>query len=196
VSGIIPPMAAPLVLEIPDPSLIVLVGAAGAGKSTFAERWFEKGEILSSDAFRAHIAGDAADQSVTKAAFGVLHKALERRLGQGHLTVVDATNVDGQARRALTRRAQAAGIPSIAIVLALPSGIVLARNALRPGRIVPLDVVRAQLDALERGIARDRLANDGFARVELILDAPTLDGLRVERRPSPPRVSEPAPPGP
>jgi hypothetical protein len=81
-------------------------------------------------------------------------------------------------------------------VLALPSGIVLARNALRTGRIVPLEVVRAQLDALERGLARDGFANDGFTRVELILDAPTLDRLRIERRPSPPVVSAPASPPP
>ena len=104
--------------------------------------------------------------------------------------------MDSHARRALTRRARAASFPSIAVVLALPSGIVLARNALRPGRIVPLDVVRAQLDALERGIARDRFANDGFTRVELVLDAPTLDRLRIERRPTSPGVSSAAPPPP
>ena len=142
----------------------VLVGAAGAGKSTFAERWFEPGKIVSSDAFRAHIAGDAANQPVTKTAFGVLHR---RSIGAwpSAAHVVDATNVDGQARRASRRRTRPA-CPHIAIVLALPSRSSLARNALRPGRIVPLDVVRAQLDVLERGLARDRFANDGFTRIE------------------------------
>ena len=45
-------------LEIPDPSLVLLVGAAGAGKTTFAARHFPPDEVLSSDAYRALVSGD------------------------------------------------------------------------------------------------------------------------------------------
>src|SRR5687768_18579225 len=105
------------VVTIPDPSLVVLVGPAGAGKSSLAERLFAPDEILSSDDFRAAIAGDAADQRATKRAFAALHRALVRRLIAGRLTVVDATNVQRHARLSLLRRARAAAIPTLALVL-------------------------------------------------------------------------------
>ena len=88
-------------LVIPDPCLVVLVAAAGAGKSTFAARHFDPAEILSSDAYRARIAGDEADQRATRAAFEQLHRDLEQRLADRRLTVVDATNVERSARLAL-----------------------------------------------------------------------------------------------
>ena len=67
-------------LTLPDPSMVVLIGAAGSGKSTLAAAHFAPDEILSSDAFREVIAGDARDQRATGAAFRALGRALERRL--------------------------------------------------------------------------------------------------------------------
>jgi protein phosphatase len=176
-------MPAPRVLALPDPSLVVLVGAAGAGKSTFAAQWFGADEVLSSDAFRLRIAGDESDMAITRVAFGVLHKALERRLAQGRLTVVDATNVERHARRALVTRALAAGIPAVAIVLALPAQVVHAQNALRPGRVVPRDVVEQHVRMLEHGLRAGALQVEGFAEVAIIRDSVELDALRVERAP-------------
>ena len=175
-------MPDPIVLRLPDPSLVVLVGAAGSGKSTLAARWFAPGEILSSDAFREHIAGDAADQRATRPAFGVLHRALLRRLSKGKLTVVDATNVRTHARQALLRRAALARVPSVAIVLDLPPALVLARNALRTDRIVPSDVVLAQLHDLARDIDR-ALSSEGYHAVAHVREAAALDSLVIERLP-------------
>jgi predicted kinase len=179
-------------VAVPDPSLIVLIGAAGAGKTTFARRQFDPAEILSSDAYRAMLAGDEADQRVTRAAFGRLHRDLDARLRSGRLTVVDATNVERLARRALLRLAAGAGIATVAIVLDLPEGVVLGRNAARVGRIIDEAVVRRHLARLRASIgdrdgdATAALSAEGFASVAIIRDPVELDRLRVTRRPRSP----------
>jgi predicted kinase len=168
-------------LVLPDPSLIVLIGAAGSGKSTFAARHFASDEILSSDALRAAISGDAANQSVNKAAFRALHAALDRRLRTGRLTAVDATNVTREARRALLDRAAAAGIPTVAIVLDLAPDLALARNAARLDRVVPEPVVRRHLDAVRRLVDDGALDADGFAAIHILRDPAEVEALEVRR---------------
>jgi protein phosphatase len=166
------------VLRLPDPCLVVLVGAAGSGKSTLAARLFDPDLILSSDAHRALVAGDEADQAATRTAFSILHRRLARRLATGLTTVVDATNVTPYARRSLTRRAAEREIPAVALVLALDSRLVLARNATRTGRIVPRDAVQRQLDDLERALRRG--LDEGFAAVYLLRTPDEVDALAVE----------------
>jgi protein phosphatase len=176
------------VISLPDPCLVVLVGAAGSGKSTLAARLFEPDAVLSSDAHRALVAGDETDQAVTKTAFSILHRRLERRLAERRTTVVDATNVTPYARRSLVRRAAVKDIPAVAIVLALEPTIVRARNATRQGRIVPDSAVSRQLDDLERSLRHDGLATDGFSAVHLVRTARELDELAIEISPTlPPR---------
>jgi protein phosphatase len=172
------------VVRIPDPSLVVLVGAAGAGKTTFAARWFGPGEVLSSDAFREVVSGDAADQRATRRAFGMLHRALMRRLASGRLTVVDATNVQTHARRALLRRAALAGVPAVALVFDLPPALVLARNAIRPERIVPTGIVVEQLSALAHALRRGTMATEGYTSVVVLRGPREVDALVLERVPA------------
>jgi protein phosphatase len=176
-------MTGPAVIELPDPSLVVLVGAAGAGKSTFAARHFAADEVLSSDAFREVIAGDPADQAATRPAFRALDRALERRLAEGRLTVVDATSVTRGARLGLVRRAAAAGVPAIAIVLDLPASVVHQRNRGRAGRIVPADAVDRQLADLAASLRPGGIEADGFAAVYSLADLDALDRVVVQRVP-------------
>ena len=172
----------PLVLPLPAGALVVLVGAAGSGKSTFAARHFAPDEVLSSDALRAAISGDPGNQRATPAAFRALHRALDRRLAHGLLTVVDATNVQGHARRALVARARAAGAAAIAIVLDLPEEVVLARNAARHGsELVPEPAVREQLARLAASLAGDLWS--GFARIVRLGTPEEVDRVRIERLP-------------
>jgi protein phosphatase len=166
-------------LVIPDPALVVLIGAAGTGKTTFARRHFAADAILSSDAFRAIVSGDEADQSATRVAFAILHRELGRRLAAGRLTVVDATNLAAFARRRLLGAARSANVPSLAVVLDLPDDVVVARNAGRAERSIPESVVRRHLAALHGSITAGSLAVAGFAAVHWIRSAEELDRVDV-----------------
>jgi len=172
---------APIV--IPDPSLVVLVGAAGAGKSTLAARLFAADEIVSSDALRALISGDESDQRVSGVAFRILHRTVGRRLARGQLTVVDATNTEKTVRRPLVARARAAGIPVSAIVLDIEPAAVAKQNAGR-SRIVDDEVIQRHLDAVRRTVDGDALALEGFDQVVVVRTPRDALALTIDRRPT------------
>ena len=173
-------------IVIEDPSLVVLIGAAGAGKSTFAARHFAADEVLSSDRYRKLVSGDEANQAATRAAFVRLHRDLEIRLAQGRLTVVDATSVRSAARRALLARATAAGVSVTAIVLDLPAETVLSRNAARPARTVDYGVVRRQLAGVRASLEgpAPALLGEGFRQVVILRDPAEVALVRIRRRPA------------
>ena len=167
-------------IEVPVPGLVALVGAAGAGTSTLAARWFAPDEILSSDALREALTGDAADQRATRRAFAILHREAGRRLVAGRLVVVDATNAERAARLQLVRLAREAGVPAIAIAILADPREVHARNAGRPGRPVPAEIVDRHLNAIARlgddpAAARRTLLAEGFGAVHVLITTADLD---------------------
>ena len=166
-------------IEIPADALVLLVGAAGSGKTSLAGRLFPAEALLSSDALRQQVSGDAANQQASPEAFRILHTQAARRLAAGRLTVVDATNIAAAARRPLRRMAGAHGRPAIAIVLDLAGGVCLARNAGRPGRTVPEAVVLRQLASLRRALDRGDLAAEQFDRLVVLTDSAAVDGTTV-----------------
>lgn len=91
---------------IPELSLVVLIGASGSGKSSFARKHFKATEVLSSDFCRGLVFDDENDQSATKEAFEVLHYIAPKRLASGKLTVIDATNVQVEDRKPLLQLAR------------------------------------------------------------------------------------------
>src|ERR1700734_3457608 len=88
-------------VEIPELSLVALIGASGSGKSTFGRRHFLPTELLSSDFFRGLVSDDENDQAASHDAFDALYYMLAKRLARGRLTVVDATNVRAEDRKRL-----------------------------------------------------------------------------------------------
>lgn len=153
-------------LEIPELSLVVLIGVTGSGKSTFARAHFAPTEILSSDYCRGLVADDENDQAATRDAFEVLHFIAGKRLAAGRLTVVDATNVQQRARRQLIELAREHDVLPVAIVLDVPERVCIARNAARPERDFGADVIRRQRDQLRRGMKG--LAREGFRTVHTL----------------------------
>src|SRR5262245_14913810 len=124
-------------IAVDVPGVVVLIGAAGVGKSTLAAALFDPADILSSDELRGAIRGDPTDQSLTRVAFGILHRELAKRLAAGRLVVVDATNLTRAGRLAILRVALPARAGATAVVLLAPADAVHARNAARGDRAVP-----------------------------------------------------------
>jgi protein phosphatase len=159
--------------------LVLLIGAAGSGKSTFARKHFKSTEIISSDALRAAVSDDEADQSASADAFQLLRLITAKRLRRGRLTVIDATNVQRSARRGLLALATKNSVPVTAIVFNLPAATCLARNHSRPDRQVSTGVVEKQVADLLDSLPG--LASEGFKYAYVLDNTVDIDSTEVSR---------------
>jgi protein phosphatase len=167
-------------LTIPPLSLVLLVGASGSGKSTFAAKHFLRTETVSSDWARGALSDDEGDQSATADAFALVHYMVERRLARGRLTVVDATNVQPEARRPFLEVAREHQVVPLAIVLDIGEALCQARNASRPDRNVGPQVVRRQLRNLRRSLSN--LEHEGFREVCVLRSPEQVDAVTIIRK--------------
>ncbi|WP_327661094.1 MULTISPECIES: polynucleotide kinase-phosphatase [unclassified Streptomyces] len=168
------------VLPVTDLALVVLVGASGSGKSTFARAHFKPTEVISSDFCRGLVADDENDQGASRDAFDVLHYIAGKRLAAGRLTVVDATNVQQDARRQLVDLARKYDVLPIAIVLDVPEDVCAARNAGRTDRAdMPRRVITRHTRELRRSLKH--LEREGFRKVHVLRGAEQVQGAGVVR---------------
>ncbi|MFE9494329.1 polynucleotide kinase-phosphatase [Streptomyces collinus] len=155
------------VLPVTDLSLVVLVGASGSGKSTFARKHFKPTEVISSDFCRGLVADDENDQSASGDAFDVLHYIAGKRLAAGRRTVVDATSVQQDSRRQLVELAKKYDVLPIAIVLDVPEEVCAERNAARTDRAdMPRRVIQRHIRELRRSLRH--LEREGFRKVHVL----------------------------
>src|SRR5436190_13201917 len=139
-------------IKLPKLSLVVLIGPSGSGKSTFARKHFLPTEVLSSDACRGMVSDDENNQAVTNDAFELLHFIAAKRLALGRLTVIDATNVQPEARKPLVELARTYHCLPVAVVLNLPERLCRERNRSRDERSFGPHVVRQQHAHLRRSL--------------------------------------------
>jgi protein phosphatase len=170
-----------MTISIPNLSLVVLVGPSGSGKSTFARKHFLPTEVLSSDACRALVSDNENNQAVTNDAFEVLHFITAKRLRLGRLTVIDATNVQPEARKPLVELARQYHCLPVAIVLNLPEKVCQERNRLRTERTFGPHVVRQQHAHLRRSLRG--LAREGFRHVFVMQSPEEVEAVTVQRVP-------------
>jgi len=170
-----------MTLTIPELSLVVLIGPSGCGKSTFAKKHFKATEILSSDFCRGLVSDDENNQAATKDAFEVLHFIASKRLAAGYLTVIDATNVQAEARKPLVALARQFHVLPVAIALNLPERLCVDRNKLRPDRSFGPHVVRNQSQDLRRSLRS--LEREGFRHVHILNSLEEVESATIERQP-------------
>ncbi|MFI5977233.1 polynucleotide kinase-phosphatase [Streptomyces sp. NPDC051452] len=165
-------------LPVTDLSLVVLVGASGSGKSTFARRHFKPTEVISSDFCRGLVSDDENDQGATRDAFDVLHYIAGKRLAAGRRTVVDATSVQQDSRRQLIELARRHDVLPIAIVLDVPEEVCAERNAARADRAgMPRRVIQRHVRELRRSLRH--LEREGFRKVHVLRGVEEIETATV-----------------
>jgi protein phosphatase len=167
-------------ITIPELSLVVLIGPSGCGKSSFARAHFKSTEVLSSDFCRGLVSDDENAQAATNDAFDVLHYVARKRLAAGRLTVVDATNVQPEARKPLIALAREFHVLPVAIVLNLPERLCHERNQTRPDRQFGPHVVRNQSQQLRRSIRG--LEREGFRHVFVLSTQEDVSSATITRQ--------------
>ena len=168
-------------LTIPELAVVALVGPSGSGKSSFARKHFRPTEVLSSDFCRGLVSDEENSQAATNDAFEVLYFIASKRLTAGKLVVIDATNVQAEARKAIIALARQYHCIPVAIVFDLPEKLCHERNRDRPDRSFGPHVVRQQSQQLRRSLRN--LEREGFRRVHVLHSPEDVDAAEIERQP-------------
>ena len=168
-------------LTIPELAVVALVGPSGSGKSSFARKHFRPTEVLSSDFCRGLVSDDENSQAATNDAFEVLHFIASKRLTAGKLVVIDATNVQQEARKGIIALARQYHCLPVAIVFDLPEKLCHERNRDRPERTFGPHVVRQQSQQLRRSLRN--LEREGFRRVHVLRSPEEVDAAEIELQP-------------
>ncbi|WP_315449786.1 polynucleotide kinase-phosphatase [uncultured Treponema sp.] len=150
-------------IRIPKTALVLLVGASGSGKSSFAKKHFAQYEIVSSDACRGIVSNNENNQAASNDAFELFYYIISMRLKKGLLTVADATNIQPDARKKLISIARSFHVLPVAIVFDMPQELCENRNKERTDRNVPSHVIRRQLQDLKRSLRS--IKKEGFVKL-------------------------------
>ena len=170
-----------MLVNVPEYGLIVLIGASGSGKSTFAQRFFRPTEILASDHYRGIVGDDERSRRTSRDAFDVIEQIAARRLNARRLTVIDATNLQRDNRRRYIDLSRAHHAPLTAIVFDLPEKECQAHNQDRGDKTSPTHVVRRHCRAVKQSLKT--LSKEGYRRRYRLRTAEEVENATMEREP-------------
>jgi protein phosphatase len=158
---------------------VALIGPSGSGKSSFGRKNFKPTEVISSDFCRGLLSDDENNQACTREAFELVYHIASKRLAAGHLTVIDATNVQPDDRKQLIETAKANDCLAIAIVFDLPEKLCYERNASRQDRNFGDHVIHKQHTAMRRSLRN--LERKGFRHVYVLNSEEKVDSVEIDR---------------
>lgn len=136
------------ILRIPPGAIVVTIGSAGSGKTTWAKRQFPNDQIISLDECRRMVAGGESEHDVTHEAFEILLMALEGRARRRITTLVDGHFVAPDMRRHVLEVARACGRPAVAVCFRVPAELAQFRS--RSGnRMLSPKLLRRQVQQVD-----------------------------------------------
>jgi alkanesulfonate monooxygenase SsuD/methylene tetrahydromethanopterin reductase-like flavin-dependent oxidoreductase (luciferase family)/predicted kinase len=177
--------------RLPEPAIVVLAGAAGSGKSTWASEQFRTSEVVSSDALRAAVGSGPADLEATADAFALLDQIVAARSKRSLTTVIDTLGLDIERRADYRRLAREAGLPAVLVIMNTHAALCRARNRERD-RPVPARVLADQLRKINTLL--ETAQDENWDQI-LIIEQDRATGTQVDQQPTPDHAysSDPGP---
>lgn len=128
------------------PEFVMLVGVAGAGKSTFARALskLRHYEICSSDAIRGELWGNESDQREPNKVFQVMLQRTRAALSEGRSIIYDAANIEEKYRLQILQQISNYDCRKVCVVFIERPEECIARQDLRD-RKVPEHVIWRQI---------------------------------------------------
>ena len=164
------------IVRLVRPSVVILCGPAGCGKSTFAARHFRETQVLSSDRMRALVSDDEADQRFQTQAFALLHFLISQRLSINRICLVDSTALTRSARTSLLEVARQYQAPATLVLLNVPLETCIARDAARV-RSLGRPVIERQFQLFEQ--ARAAVQGESYSQI-VELNQQEMEGVKIE----------------
>lgn len=131
------------------PTLYVMIGPAGSGKSTASKNLFQRAVRVCPDDIRKQLFGDEACQREPEKVFAAAYGAMEDALCENKDVVFDATNTTAFARKKLLDRVDGILCRKVAVYMNTPLEECKRRNRQR-GRVVPDSVIDRQYTQMIR----------------------------------------------